>query len=334
MAGSLIAIPQRERPLNSCLGLAGQGAFARGFMPASLHNQRFYITGANVGIGYEAALQLARQGATVVMACRDQTRGEAALARLRKAVPGALAELSLLDLASLQSVREAARRELESGLPLNVLINNAGVMAPPKRLTTAEGYELQFGTNVLGHFLLTALLMPALEKAPSARVVTVASIAHKRGRIRFEDLQWENGYNPMASYAQSKLANLMLALEMERRLRESGSTVNSVACHPGVSSTRLFVTGDYGWLEKALRILATFAIGLFMNSEAQGALPTLFAATSEQAVGGGYYGPQGYREMRGGDVGDAQVRPQARDQQAAAKLWAICEQLTGARFLS
>jgi NAD(P)-dependent dehydrogenase (short-subunit alcohol dehydrogenase family) len=303
-------------------------------MTATLHNQRFLITGANVGIGYQAALQLAKQGATVVMACRDRGRGEAALARLRKIVPGALAELSLLDLSSLQSVREAAQRELESGQPLQVLINNAGVMTPPKRLSTVEGYELQFGTNVLGHFLLTALLMPSLENTPGARVVTVASIAHKRGQIRFDDLQWEESYDPAASYAQSKLANLMLALEMERRLRDAGSTVSSVACHPGVASTRLFVTGDYGWLERAIRVVVTYAIGVFLNNEAQGALPTLFAATSDQAVGGGYYGPQGYREMRGGDVGEAQVIPQARQQEAASRLWEICEQLTGVRFLS
>lgn len=302
-------------------------------MTASLHNQRILITGANVGIGYHAALQLARRGATVVMACRDPQRGEAALARLRQAVPGALAELSLLDLSSFASIRECARRELESGQPLKVLINNAGVMAPPKRLTTAEGFELQFGTNVLGHFLLTALLMPALEQADSARVVTVASIAHKRGEIRFEDLQWEQEYDPSASYAQSKLANLMLALEMERRLRAAGSSVTSVACHPGVAATRLFVTGDYGPVEKVVRIFLTWAIGLFLNSEAQGAEPTLFAATSEQAVGGGYYGPCGFREMRGA-VGQAQIRPQAQDQEAARRLWEVCERLTGASLLS
>lgn len=301
-------------------------------MTSSLHNQRILITGANVGIGYHAALQLASQGATVVMACRDPGRGEAALARLRKEVPGALAELSFLDLSSFQSVREAARRELETGLPLKVLINNAGVMAPPKRLTTSDGFELQFGTNVLGHFLLSALLWPALQRAESARVVTVASIAHKRGQIHFDDLQCERDYDPMASYAQSKLANLILALEMDRRLRREGSSVSSIACHPGVAATRLFVTGDYGPLEKILRVLATFAIGLFLNSEAQGADPTLFAATAERAVGGGYYGPRGFREMRG-KVGEADIRPQAKDPDTASRLWEICEQLTGEKFL-
>ena len=299
---------------------------------SSLHNRRILITGANVGIGYHTALQLARRGATVVMACRDQGRGEAALARLRKEVPGALVELLLLDLSSFQSVREAAQRELDGGQPLQVLINNAGVMAPPKRLTTVEGFELQFGTNVLGHFLLTALLWPSLRKAQRSRVVTVASIAHKRGRIRFDDLQCERDYDPMASYAQSKLANLILALEMDRRLRKEDSTVSSIACHPGVAATRLFVTGDYGPLEKVLRVLATYAIGLFLNSEAQGADPTLLAATWEQAVGGGYYGPQGFREMRG-KVGPADIRPQAKDLGTATRLWEVCEQLCGEKFL-
>jgi NAD(P)-dependent dehydrogenase (short-subunit alcohol dehydrogenase family) len=295
----------------------------------SQHGKRVLITGANSGVGYQTAIELARRGASVVMACRDLSRGTAALERLRKVVPGALAELMLLDLASLSSVRGAAQRELAGDQPLHLLINNAGVMAPPKRLGTVDGFELQFGTNVLGHFLLTALLMPSLEKAGNARIVTVASIAHKRGRIQFEDLMFEGAYDPMVSYAQSKLANLILAFELERRLREAGSSITSVACHPGVASTNLFSTGDYGFLEKAVRILASYAIGLFLNSESQGALPTLFAATSDLAVGAGYYGPQGFREMRGGDVGPAQIRPQALDASTAARLWSVCEELTG-----
>jgi NAD(P)-dependent dehydrogenase (short-subunit alcohol dehydrogenase family) len=267
------------------------------------------------------------------MACRDLTRGTEALERLRQAVPGALAELLLLDLASLSSVRAAAEQELASGLPLDVLINNAGVMAPPKRLQTVDGLELQFGTNVVGHFLLTALLMPSLGKASSARVVTVASIAHKRGRIQFDDLQSQIDYDPMVSYAQSKLANLMFSLELERRLREVDSKVASIACHPGVAATNLFRTGDFGFFERIIRIVASYAIGLFLNSESQGALPTLFAATSALAHGGGYYGPQGFREMRGGDVGPARVQDQAKDLVASAQLWCACEALSGVRLL-
>lgn len=301
---------------------------------SSLQGKRVFITGGNGGIGFQTALELAKMGVQVVLACRDRQRGEQALERIFRIVPGALVELSLLDLASLASVRQAAERELSSGGPLQVLINNAGVMAPPQRLETADGYELQFGTNVLGHFLLIALLQPALEQAEDARVVTVASIAHKRGRIRFEDPQWTQDYNPRASYAQSKLANLMLALELERRYRRVGSKVSSIACHPGVASTQLFVTGNYGWLERLLRQIATYAIELFLNSEEHGALPTLFAATSDLAVGGGYYGPRGFLEMRGGDVGAAEIRPQAVDQGSAEKLWSLCEQLTGTTFLS
>lgn len=298
-----------------------------------LRGKRILITGANSGIGYHAALELAKQGATVVMACRDQTRGEKALARLRNSVPGALAELALLDLSDLESVRQAAESELATEQPLDILINNAGVMAPPKRLLTKDGFELQFGTNVLGHFLLTALLYPSLQQATSPRVVTVASIAHKRGQIQFEDLQFEKDYDPMVSYAQSKLANLILALELERRFRKSESNITSVACHPGVASTNLFLTGDYGFIEKAIRTLASYIIGLFLNSSPQGALPTLFAATSPEAQGGGYYGPQGYREMRGGDVGEARVKSRAKDTDVAKRLWKVCEDLTGTDFL-
>lgn len=294
--------------------------------------KRVLVTGANSGIGYQTSLQFARNGATVVMACRDHGRGQRALGNLKRSVPGALAELLLLDLGSLASVREAAKIEQHKGQPLDILINNAGVMAPPKRLETVDGFELQFGTNVLGHFLLTALLLPILNQASAPRIVTLASVAHKRGRLRFDDLQYEHSYDPSASYAQSKLANLMFALELERRLRLTDSKVLSLACHPGVADTRLFLTGDYSPLEKLVRTVATFLIGLFLNSSAQGALPTLFAAGSSDAKGGGYYGPQGFREMRGGDVGDAEIRPQAQDIDASVRLWKICEELTGHRF--
>lgn len=253
---------------------------------------------------------------------------------IRQAVPGALAESLLLDLASLSSVREAARKVLAEGEPLDVMVNNAGVMAPPKRRETSDGFELQFGTNVLGHFLLTALLYPLVEKADAGRIVTVASIAHKRGRIQFDDLQFERAYHPRQSYAQSKLANLLLGFELERRLRRNGSSVMSVSCHPGVASTNLFRTGDYGPIAKAIRTLATYLIGFFLNTSSEGALPNIFAATSELAEGGGYYGPQGFREMRGGDVGAARVKSQARDPAVAEKLWAVCEELCGVEFLS
>ena len=300
----------------------------------NLRGQRFLVTGANSGIGYSTCLELAKKGATIVMASRDLRKLDDALARIRESVPGAILEPLILDLASLSSVKSAAEEELEKQLPLNVLINNAGVMAPPKRLLTQDGYELQFGTNVLGHFALTQRLLPLLERAESARVVNVASVAHKRGRFQFHDLHWENSYDPMKSYAQSKLANLVFSLELERRLRQASSSVMSVACHPGVANTNLFVTGDYGVIEKAIRKVASLIIGLFLNSELQGAVPTLFAASSKLVQGGCYYGPRGVREIRGGNVGRADIRPQALDEESAQRLWDICEELTCLNFLS
>jgi NAD(P)-dependent dehydrogenase (short-subunit alcohol dehydrogenase family) len=223
--------------------------------------------------------------------------------------------------------------------PLDLLINNAGVMAPPKRLETADGFELQFGTNVLGHFALTALLMPALQLAADSsgrrpRIVTVASIAHKRGHLNFDDLQSTRSYSPMKAYQQSKLADLMFAFELDRRLRAANSPIMSLAVHPGVANTNLFQTGDHSRLENAVRSGVGHAIGLFLNSDAEGALPTLYAATAADALDGAYYGPQGFQEMRGEEVGLARVAPQAQDETAAARLWQVCEELTGIRFRS
>jgi NAD(P)-dependent dehydrogenase (short-subunit alcohol dehydrogenase family) len=304
-----------------------------------LTGKRVIITGANSGIGYHAALKLARKGAQVVLACRNRRRGEEAILRLHADSPGTHTELAVLDLASLSSVRDFAKKELAQQRPLHILINNAGVMAPPKRLQTADGFELQFGTNVLGHFALTALLMPALEQACAGspdrpRIVTIASIAHKRGRINFDDLQSTKTYSPMKAYQQSKLANLILAFELDRRLRAANSRVMSVAAHPGVASTNLFQTGDYSAFEKTVRNLVGHTIGIFLNTDSEGALPTLYAATARSAEDGGYYGPQGFQEMKGDEVGEATVTPQARDTTAASRLWQICEELTGVHFLS
>ena len=295
--------------------------------------KRFIITGGNSGIGYFAAVELARRGAVVVLACRDPERGRAALKLLKTdaASPASAAEqaeLADLDLASLASVQAFAERELARGLPLDGLINNAGVMAPPKRKVTADGFELQFGTNVLGHFALTCRLMPLLQMPAKARVVTLASIAHKRGSIRFDDLQWERGYSPMMSYAQSKLADLMFAIELERRLKARGSNITSVAAHPGVAETRLFKVGSSEGLAKHAESLIQGTIGTLMNSGPDGALSTLFAATSDKAQPGCYYGPQGFLEMRGGDVGPAKISSAARDTAAQQRLWEICAELT------
>jgi len=313
------------------------GKWGVGDIPSQV-GRRALVTGANSGIGYYAALELARTGAHVLMACRNTSRGEQALARLRAEVPAASVEVVALDLASLASVRACAEAELGLGLPLDLLINNAGVMAPPKREVTKDGFELQFGTNVLGHFALTAWLMPALERAALAsaekpRVVTLASVAHKTGKLNFEDLQYVKGYKPMVAYQQSKLADLMFAFELGRRLRAAGSNVMSVAAHPGVANTNLFQAHEYPAIEKAVRRGMGVAIGLLLNTEAQGALPTLYAATAEDVVDGGYYGPQGFQEVRGGDVGVAKVAAQALDVAAAQRLWGECERLTGVEFL-
>lgn len=301
--------------------------------------KRILITGANSGIGYYAALTLARKGAHVILACRDRRKGEAALVRLAGEAPGTGTELAILDLASLASVREFAARELNLGQPIDILINNAGVMAPPKRQETTDGFELQFGTNVLGHFALTGLLLPLLQQAAdkssvAPRIITIASIAHKRGRLNFDDLQYRQNYGPMKSYQQSKLANLMLALEMERRLRTAGSTILSVAAHPGVANTNLFQTGERSAIEIAGRRVIGHLIGAFLNTEAEGALPTLYAATFSGVTGGGYYGPQGFQEMYGDEIGPAKIMPQASDGAAAARLWNVCEELTGVSFYS
>jgi NAD(P)-dependent dehydrogenase (short-subunit alcohol dehydrogenase family) len=325
-------------------GTGDGNAVGSGWTAAEIPSQagrRALITGANSGIGYHAALELARKGAHVLLACRDKARGDAALIRLRAEVPAASAEVVLLDLASLESVCAFGAAELALGEPLDLLINNAGVMAPKRRLQTRDGFEIQFGTNVLGHFVLTALLLPALVRAAvnhpqRPRVVTLASIAHKQGRLNFDDLQSAKNYGPMVAYRQSKLADLMLAFELGRRLRAAEPPITgvmSVAAHPGVANTNLFQVGEHTAVERVVRRGLGVAIGALLNSEAQGAVPTLFAATSPDVVDGGYYGPQGLLEMRGGDVGVAKVAPQALDQAAAARLWSECERLSGISLL-
>ena len=305
--------------------------------------RRILITGANSGIGYPAARELARAGAHVVLAARDRSKGEAAIGRIKSDIPKAQLELGLLDLASLASVGDFAKRELDRGLPLDVLIDNAGVMAPPKRLESKDGFELQFATNVLGHFALTGLLMPALERAvtqsaarlkQSPRIVFLASIAHKRGAINFDDLQATKSYSPMGSYQQSKLADLMLAFELDRRLKAKGSPISSIAAHPGVSNTNLCSTMAISTrFERAGRRLMGKLFDLFLNSEAEGALPTIYAAVAPWRAERWLLRPQGF-------PGDARRRrrsapgslPQAKSLVSAAHLWSVCEELTGIRF--
>jgi NAD(P)-dependent dehydrogenase (short-subunit alcohol dehydrogenase family) len=302
-----------------------------------LSGRRFLITGANSGIGFAAAMKLARKDAELILACRDADKGKVALARLREEAPGVRAEVAVLDLASLASVREFARRELDRQRPLHVLINNAGVMALPRRTLTEDGFEMQFGTNVLGHFALTGLLWPVLEQAAAEpgeapRVVTIASIAHKRTHLDLEDLQSARAYSPMRAYQQSKLANLMLSLELSRRVRAKRSQVLSIAAHPGVASTALFRTEGRSAVARMLRTAIGHGISMFLNDEAEGALPTLYAATATEAENGGYYGPQQLGEMRGEIVGPARIAAHAQDESLAARLWERCRDLTGVDF--
>ena len=278
------------------------------------------VTGANSGLGFHTALQLSRHGARVLMACRDPQRAEAALGRLRLA--GGSAELVSLDLSSLASVAAAATDVAGRVEVLDVLVNNAGVMAPPRRLT-ADGFELQLGTNHLGHFALTGQLLPLLLAAPAARVVTVSSGAHRIGRIDFGDLMGERSYRRWAAYGQSKLANLLFTLELDRRY---GGRLTAVAAHPGYAATHL-QSGQGSPLMEALMKVGNATIA---QSDADGALPSLYAATAAGVTGGQYFGPA-LAELRGHPkvVGRSAA---AQDAVVADRLWTVSEELTGTAY--
>jgi NAD(P)-dependent dehydrogenase (short-subunit alcohol dehydrogenase family) len=299
----------------------------------SLAGRRAVVTGANSGIGWHAAAGLARAGAAVTLACRSRERGEEALKRLKAAVPGANARLELLDLGSLASVKAFGSARAATGEPLDLLVNNAGIMAPPRRKLSEDGFEVQLAVNHLGHFALTALLLPVLRKAPAPRVVNVASIAHRRGRLDFDDLMCERRYDPFSSYARTKLANLLFSFELQRRSDRGRWGLRSVAAHPGVARTRIVANGLGGGRRTALVRLIETGMRLFplTHSEEDGALPTLMAATWPEAEPGGYYGPTGFREMTGRPA-RVDCRPQAKDEAAARRLWEASERLTGVSF--
>jgi NAD(P)-dependent dehydrogenase (short-subunit alcohol dehydrogenase family) len=296
----------------------------------SLEGKSALVTGANSGIGFHAARHLAIAGCAVVMGCRDVAKGEAARQRIKQESAAADVEVVALDLASLQSIRVFAESYLKSGRPLDLLINNAGVMAIPTRETTVDGFEKQFGTNHLGHFALTGLLLPSILAAPAARVVTVASIAHKGASMQFEDLQYTKGYKPWPPYGQSKLANLLFAFELDRRLVAAGTNAISIAVHPGLSKTSIF-SSTHGKGRGLKSTIAPTFMSVFAQSDDQGSYPTLYGATFPQAFGGHYYGPGGLLEWRGAPV-EVTAKPQARDEVAAARLWEISENLTGVHY--
>jgi NAD(P)-dependent dehydrogenase (short-subunit alcohol dehydrogenase family) len=284
------------------------------------------VTGANSGLGLVTARELARAGAHVVLACRNTVKGELALREIEGAVAGARTELSALDLGSLQSVRDFAARFRDGHEGLDILVNNAGLMAPP-RGTTSDGFELQLGTNHLGHFALTGLLLPALEGRDDARVVTVASGAHRMGKIDFDNLQRERHYNRWTAYGQSKLANLLFMFELERRLRAAGSTVSSLAAHPGYAATNLQTSAPPLLDRVAMAIPNRF----YAQSAEMGALPTLYAATVPGLPGGTYVGPDGFAEGRG-HPRVVSASSAAQDPEVAARLWAVSEELTGVAY--
>lgn len=286
------------------------------------------VTGANSGIGYQTARYLARAGATVILACRSREKGEAARAKIVSSNPAANVEVRVLDVADLDSVRSFASEFLRENKPLDLLINNAGVMAIPERRTTPQGFEMQFGTNHLGHFALTGLLLPTLLRQPNSRVVTVASIAHKGGKLNFEDLNAERSYNPRGAYQQSKLANLVFGLEFDRRLRGRSMQTKSVIAHPGVAVTNIVSNGmGTGLKGRIVNVLMPFVA----QSDDRGSWPLLYAATSPQAHGGGYYGPDGIAEVKGTPV-EVKPKPHALDPVAGQRLWEISEALTGVRY--
>lgn len=308
------------------------------------HGRTALVTGANSGLGLRASEALAAAGARVLMACRNSDRAAAAAKEVTAVATGAPPEVVTLDLADLDSVRAAASAVADRVDHLDVLLNNAGVMAIPLR-RTAQGFELQFGTNHLGHFALTGHLLPlllagagssALRDRPGAgndpaRVVTVSSTAHRGGRIRWDDLNWERGYRKWSAYSQAKLANLLFAFELARRLEHSGARVVSVAAHPGYASTHLQAVGPEMTRNPLMAQAMNIGNWLFAQSDRQGALPELYAATVPGVRNGDYFGPDGPFESRGSPT-LVTARRAAYDLDAARRLWTRSEEMTGVSY--
>jgi NAD(P)-dependent dehydrogenase (short-subunit alcohol dehydrogenase family) len=286
------------------------------------------VTGTG-GLGFETALELARKGGDVVLAGRNPAKGAESVARIEAAVAGPKIRFAGLDLASLASVDAFSAAMLTEGRPIDLLVNNAGVMAPPNRQITVDGFELQFGTNYLGHYALTGRLLPLLLRGQAPRVVNLSSIAHRNGAIRFEDLQWQTGYKAWPAYSQSKLAMLMFALELQRRSDAAGWGLISNAAHPGFARTELIANGPGAGSPMAM--LSRLFMPLVSQDAAGGALPQLYAATAPGAKGGAYYGPDWFMELKGAPK-VAEIKPQALDRAAAARLWEVSAELTGVSF--
>jgi NAD(P)-dependent dehydrogenase (short-subunit alcohol dehydrogenase family) len=296
------------------------------------------ITGANSGLGFGLARRLSAAGADVVMAIRNRAKGEAAIAEIRTTVPDAKLSIKSLDLSSLASVAALGEQLNAEGRPIDILINNAGVMTPPERDTTADGFELQFGSNHLGHFALTAHLLPLLRAAQRARVVSLSSLAARQsGKIHFDDPQFEKSYAPMSAYGQSKLAVLMFARELDKRSRAAGWGIVSNAAHPGLTKTNLQIAGpSHGrerpaLMERLYKLSWRFTPFLWQEID-EGILPALYAAAAPQAEGGAFYGPRGFYEATGGGVAPAKVPAKAQNDEDSRRLWELSEQLTGVSY--
>lgn len=283
------------------------------------------VTGANTGLGFETALALVKKETKVIMACRTIEKAETAKQDILRKVPGADLEILPVDLSSLSSVRDFAKSYLAKHSQLDLLINNAGIMMPPYS-RTIDGFESQMGTNYFGHFLLTGLLLDIITKTPGSRIVSLGSIAHKKGEINFEDLHWEKKYSAMGAYRQSKLACLMFAYELQRRLETTDMKTISVAAHPGVSITEL--VRHY---PKWLMFVSSLLFPLFSHSPEKGALPVLYAALGPDVRGGDYFGPQGRSEMTG-DPGKAESTSLSHNEDIAKQLWEVSEKLTGFKY--
>ncbi|WP_242129111.1 SDR family oxidoreductase [Sphingobium sp. Sx8-8] len=289
--------------------------------------RRAVVTGTG-GLGFETALALARAGAEVIVAGRNPASGAEAVDRIIAASPTAKIKFERLDLASLASVADFAARLADQRNSLDILVNNAGIMRPPTWQATTDGFELQLGTNYLGHHALTGRLLPLLMNGEEARVVTLSSIAARQGQIHFDDIHAKGRYDPMPVYCQSKLACLMFAFELERLSVASGWGVASIAAHPGISRTELLFNAPG---RRSVIGMTRSLLWFLFQPAAQGALPTLFAATAPEAKGGGYYGPHAWGETRGYPA-PSLIPPQARDERVAARLWEISEDMTGHPF--
>ncbi|MEQ4725829.1 MULTISPECIES: oxidoreductase [unclassified Nonomuraea] len=291
-----------------------------------LAGRTFVVTGANSGLGLATTRHVARRGAHVVMAVRNEAKGRQAAAEISDAHPGASLEVRHVDLVDLDSVRAFAAGMHADGVGVDVLVNNAGVMAAPRRLSP-QGHESQFAGNHLGHFALTGLLLDLLQAGSDPRVVTVTSVGHHGGKIFFDDLTGERKYAPVAYYDQSKFANVLFGLELDRRLRAAGSPVRSLLAHPGLSATNLTSTGPTG----LIKVGGAIVKALVSQDVDRGVLPQLYAATAPDARGGELYGPDGWKEFRGHPT-TVPPDPAAEDPDTARRLWDLSEELTGVRF--